>query len=189
MHTYNRRPFPVPGAAKAFLDPELDSIQRAIKDTQAAVSALPAGPSAIVLAANVSNSVAATNQGTGLKATVTAGKVYLFRWTVFISSNTNTGGAVLKVTHPAYTTGFIHARGNTTNATTFGENEPTVGASPTTVNASLAPYVAYSGTGVVVIEHTCTPSASGTVELTLSPNTNTQNYTVLAGSVLEAFST
>ena len=175
--TYTRRPVP-PTYQSAWLDTELQKIQRVLAGAKA---------TAVTLTADVSNSVAATDKATGLKASVLSGTSYLLRWTVVIASNTNTGGAILKVTHPTYTTGFIHARGNSSAATTFGENEPTVGASPTTVNALAAPYVAYNGTGIVVIEHRLTPSANGTVELTIAPNTNTQNYTMKAGSTLEVF--
>lgn len=183
MHTYNRRASPS-NPIKGFLDPEFISIEAAIRDTQAAVNT-PSATAPIVLAADVSNSVAATDQATGLKANVVTGKTYFFRWTVFVSSNANTGGLTLKVTHPTYTASLLHVRGNSTAVSSFTDGEPTPGASPSSIGTA---YVAYSGTGIVIIEHRIVPSAAGSVELTLNPTVNGQNYTVLAGSTLEVFS-
>lgn len=183
MHTYNRRPFPIPGPAKAFLDPELDSIARALKDTQAAI---PAGSTVtqVILAADVSNSSSTTNQATGLKGTVASGKTYCFRWTVFLNSNAHTGGATLKVTHPTYSAGFAHVRGNSTSGSVLTDAEPAISTSPSSLGTA---FVTYSGSGLVIIEHLFTAGADGTVELTMNPTTNTQNYTVKAGSLLEIF--
>lgn len=173
--TYTRRSVPT-GYDKGFLDLELQKIQRSL--------ASKSGTN-VVLAADVSNSASATNKATGLKTTVATGTTYLCRWTVFVSSNANTGGVQFKLTHPAYTASLLHVRYNSASSTTFADAEPAIGASPTTLATGV---VAYSGTGLVVIEHRIVPSAAGSVELAFAPTLNTQNYTVQAGSLLEVFS-
>lgn len=174
---YNRRPAPEQ-YQKAWVDLETAHIKAALDSAQAG-----AGSTTVFLAADVSNSAAATNQPTGLKADVLSGSIYTFRWFLWFNSNTNTGGVVPAITHPAYTAALTHHRGNTSGVGTLTESINTVTANPVTT----ATYVSYSGVGVVMIEHTLVASANGTVELVFHPNTNTQNYTLKAGSYLEVF--
>lgn len=177
MTTYTRRQAP-PTYDNAWVDVETANIAAAVNGTPAT------NPTVVELAADVSNSANATDKPTGLKAAVVAGSTYRFRWTVFVNSNGNTGGCAMKITHPAYTSAVTHYRGTSTATNAYIEDMLSVTTSPIATSV----FVSYAGVGIVVIEHRLTPSANGTVELTMNPTTNAQNYTIRAGSTLEVFS-
>lgn len=176
MTTYTRRPAP-PAYDKSWVDVETSNIAAAVN------SAPVTNPTVVELSADVSNSANATDKATGLKADVVSGTTYRFRWTVFVNANGNTGGCALKITHPAYTSAVTHYRGTSTATNAYVEDMLSVTTSPIATSV----FVSYAGVGIVMIEHRLTPSANGTVELTMNPTTNTQNYTIKAGSTLEVF--
>lgn len=134
------------------------------------------------LAADVSSSNSVVPAACGFNLPVVAGVPITVRFRAWIITG-NIGGAVIRFVHPGVTSGIVHSRQNTTATSVITDgNITSVSGSPMIIFGAFA---TYTGQAIFDVFMSYIPSASGTIDFTIAPNTNGQLMTLKAGSYVE----